>query len=296
MVKRSLFLALVVAVSPLAAQRDFSGVEIKVTQVSGNIYMLEGAGGNIAASIGEDGIAIVDDQFAPLAPKIEAALKKISDKPIRFVLNTHWHGDHTGGNEQFGKTASIIAQTNVRKRLAEGSKIGETAYPPAPASAIPVITFDQSLSLHLNGEEIRAIHYPHGHTDGDSVIWFTKSNVVHLGDDFFAARFPFIDLDSGGSVRGLIANVKKIAETVKSDAKIIPGHGPLATLADLQAYLKMLQATSSAVERALKAGKNLDAMKEEKLLSAWDTFGKGFITTDRFLETLYIDLRSKKKK
>lgn len=296
MIKRSLFLALVVAVSPLAAQRDFSTVEIKVTPVSGNIYMLEGAGGNIAASVGDDGIAIVDDQYAPLAPKIEAALKKIADKPIRFVLNTHWHGDHTGGNEQFGRTAAIIAHTNVRKRLAEGSKIGETAYPPAPASAIPVITFDQSLSLHLNGEEIRAIHYPKGHTDGDSVIWFTKSNVVHLGDDFFAGRFPFIDLDSGGSVRGLTANIRKIVDTVKSDVKIIPGHGPLSTLSDLKAYLKMLQDTTAVVEKSLKAGKNLDAMKEEKILAAWDSFGKGFITTDRFLETLYIDLRTKEKK
>jgi len=294
--KNSLFLVLLLAAAPLAAQRDFSTVEIKVTPVSGNIYMLEGAGGNIAATVGEDGIAIVDDQYAPLAPKIEAALRKIADKPIRFVINTHWHGDHTGGNEQFGKTASIIAHTNVRKRLASGAKIGETTYPPAPAPAIPVITFDQSLSLHLNGEEIRAIHYPHGHTDGDSVIWFVKSNVVHLGDNFFAGRFPFIDLDSGGSVRGLIANIKKVSETVKSDVKIIPGHGPLSSLTDLKVYLKMLQGTSATVERALKAGKNLEAMKEEKILSAWDDFGTGFIKTDRFLETLYIDLRAAKKK
>lgn len=278
----------------LGQQRDFSSVEIKVTPVAGKIYMLEGAGGNIAASVGDDGILIVDDQFAPLAPKIEAALRGISDQPVRFVLNTHWHGDHTGGNEVFGKRAPIVAQTNVRKRLSTGGRIGGNDYPAAPADALPIITFDESLSIHFNGEEIRAVHHPGGHTDGDSVIWFTGSNVVHLGDVYFPGRFPFIDLDSGGSVRGLIASMKKAIAAIRSDTKVIPGHGPLSDLSELKKDLKMLQQTTTLVQRAIKSGKNLEAMKEEKLLAAYDEYSWPFVTTDRFLETLYADLRPKK--
>ena len=163
-------------------------MQIKATKVAGNVYMLEGAGGNIGVSVGDDGILIVDDQFAPLADKIRAALKALADKKLRFILNTHWHGDHTGGNVAFGPEATIIAHDNVRKRLSTEQKSRSSKAPrrASPKEALPVITFDQSLSVHFNGEEIRAIHYPQGHTDGDSVIFFTASNVVHLGDDFFA--------------------------------------------------------------------------------------------------------------
>ena len=283
---------LMFAAFPVVAQRDFSAVEITVTPVAGNIYMLQGAGGNIAASVGDDGIVIIDDQYAPLVPKIEAALRKISERPVRFVINTHWHGDHTGGNEQFGRAASIVAHSNVRKRLLSGSTVGTSKYPPAALSALPIVTFDHDVSLHFNGEEIRAVHYPNGHTDGDSVIWFTKSNVVHLGDNYFAGRFPFIDLDSGGSVRGLIAATKKAIEATKPDAKIIPGHGPLSNLAELREYLKMLQETSAVIERGIKAGKNLEALIADKPLAKWEHYSWQFVTSDRFVETLYLDLRS----
>src|SRR5262249_5353495 len=187
------------------AQQDFDKVQIKVTKVAGTVYMLEGSGGNIGVSVGEDGILIVDDQFAPLVPKIQAALKGISDKPVKFVLNTHWHGDHTGGNEKLGALAPIIAHTNVRKRLGSESttRTGQKR-PPSPKAALPVITFDDRLTVHLNGEDIRAIHFPSGHTDGDAIIFFTQSNVVHMGDDFFSGQFPFIDLQSGGTVKGYI--------------------------------------------------------------------------------------------
>src|SRR5262245_15291706 len=214
------------------AQQDFSKVEMKVQKVAGTVYMLEGAGGNIGASVGDDGIVIVDDEFLPLADKIEAALKGITDKPVKVVLNTHWHGDHTGGNPHFGEKAPIVAQENVRKRLVTGGKtrFGETK--PAEKSALPIITFEDTVSVHLNGEDIRAIHFPHGHTDGDSVIFFTQSNVVHMGDDFFnGGMFPFIDIDSGGSVQGMIAGDEKVLAEVPDDVKIIPGHGPLATKA-----------------------------------------------------------------
>src|SRR5258707_3056604 len=200
---------------PALSQNDFSKVEIKVQKVSGTVYMLAGAGGNIGASIGEDGIVIVDDQYLPLADKIEAALKGITDKPIKFILNTHWHGDHTGGNPHFGEKAPIIAQENVRKRLVSGGKtrFGETK--PAPKGALPIITFEENVSVHLNGEDIRAIHFPNGHTDGDAVIFFPQANVVHMGDDFFnAVLFPLIDIDRGVTVKGMNARKEKdLAET-----------------------------------------------------------------------------------
>jgi cyclase len=272
-------------------QTDFSKVEIKVQKVSGTVYMLEGLGGNIGASVGEDGIVIVDDEFLPLADKIEAALKGITDKPVKFVLNTHWHGDHTGGNPHFGEKAPIIAQDNVRKRLQEGGKTRFGNTPPAPKAALPVITFDNDVSVHLNGEDIRAIHIPNGHTDGDAVIFFPKANVVHMGDDFFnGGMFPFIDLDSGGSVQGMIAGDEKVLAEVPDDVKIIPGHGPLGTKDDLRKFIAMLKETSAAVQAEIKQGKTLDQLKKEKVLAKWDSYGKGFINNDLFTEILYDSL------
>ena len=284
-----LFLALLIAASA-HAQRDFSKVEVKAEKVAGSVYMLTGAGGNIGVSVGDDGIVVIDDQYAPLAPKIEAALKSISSKPVRFILNTHYHGDHTGGNEHFGKTAPIVAHENVRKRLASGTTARGNSVPPAPAGALPIVTFNDTVTIHLNGEDVRAIHMPHGHTDGDSVIWFTKSNVVHMGDDFFNLNFPFIDTENGGSVKGLIANIEKVLATTPDDVKIIPGHGALSDKAGLRKFLDMLKGTSAAVQRGIAAGKTLDQLKAEKVLAEWDAMGQGFIKTDMFTETLFNDL------
>jgi glyoxylase-like metal-dependent hydrolase (beta-lactamase superfamily II) len=286
------FSLLFLAMTRLQAQQpDFSKVEIKVQKVSGTVYMLEGQGGNIGASVGEDGIVIVDDEFLPLAEKIEAALKGITDKPVKVVLNTHWHGDHTGGNPHFGEKAPIIAQENVRKRLAEGGKTRFGEVKPASKSALPIITFDDKVSVHLNGEDIRAIHFPNGHTDGDSVIFFTQSNVVHMGDDFFnGGMFPFIDLDSGGSVQGMIAGDEKVLAEVPDDVKIIPGHGPLGTKDDLRKFITMLKETSAAVAAGIKQHRTLDQLKKEKVLAKWDSFGQSFINTDTFTEILYDSL------
>lgn len=277
------------------AQTDFSKVQIKATKVAGNVYMLEGAGGNIGVSVGDDGILIVDDQFAPLADKIRAALKGVADKKLRFILNTHWHGDHTGGNVAFGPEATIIAHDNVRKRLAteQKSEVFKSTTPASPKEALPVITFDQSLSVHFNGEDIRAIHYPKGHTDGDSVIFFSSSNVVHLGDDFFAGRFPFVDLESGGTVEGLTKNIGEIITKIPDGAKLIPGHGPISTIDDLKNYHRMLQQTSEVVRQKISAGKTLDQIKTEGLPAEWAPWGTGFIKTDRWLETIYKSLTAK---
>jgi len=287
----------------LAQQQDFSKVQIKVTKVSGNIYMLQGAGGNIAASVGEDGIVIVDDEFAPLADKIATALKDIgvTDKPVRFVINTHYHGDHTGGNLPFGnKGSTIIAQDNVRKRLESGSKGGNGGamvfeQKPEQKAALPIITFDHDVTVHLNGEDIRALHYPAGHTDGDAIIFFPKANVVHMGDDYVRYGFPFIDVTAGGSVQGMIAACEGAIAQLPADVKVIPGHGELSNANEVREYIRMLKETSAAVQNELNAGKGLDQIKKDKVLAPWEKqYASKSLTTDLFIETLYNSLTNQK--
>jgi len=283
-------------------QQDFSKVEIKATKVAGNVYMLQGAGGNIAASIGDDGIVIVDDQFAPLAEKIQASLKSlgITNKPVRFVINTHYHGDHTGGNTPFSNAGStVIAQDNVRKRLESGGTAGNGSSihmenKAAEKAALPIITFEHDVTVHLNGEDIRALHFPAGHTDGDSIIFFPKNNVVHMGDDFVRYGFPFIDVASGGSVQGMIAAMEKATAQLPADVKVIPGHGALSNLDDVREFTKMLKETSAVVEKALKGHKTLEQMKQEKILDPWKKWSGDFVNTDAFIETLYNSLTGTK--
>jgi cyclase len=295
-------LTLVGTALALGQQEDFSKVQIKVTKVSGNIYMLEGSGGNIAASVGEDGIVIVDDEFAPLAEKIQAALKGlgITDKPVRFVINTHYHGDHTGGNEPFSNTGStVIAQDNVRKRLESGGTGGNGGSlkfesKPANKASLPIITFGQDVTVHLNGEDIRALHFPSGHTDGDSIIFFPKNNVVHMGDDFVRYGFPFIDVASGGSVQGMIAALEKAMAALPADVKVIPGHGAISNLDDVRAFVKMLKETSAVVQKAIDKHQTLEQMKQAKILAPWDKFAGPFMTSDAFIETLHNSLTGHK--
>ena len=279
--------------------QDFSKVQIKVVKVSGGVYMLQGAGGNIGASVGEDGIVVVDDQYAPLADKIQVALKGVTDKPVRFIINTHFHGDHTGGNAYFQKQAPVIAHDNVRKRLEEGGTAGNLGslsmeHKPASKDALPILTFDHDVTVHLNGEDIRALHFPSGHTDGDAIIFFPKSNVVHMGDDFVRYGFPFVDLGSGGSVEGMIAAMEEVVPKLPPDVKVIPGHGDVANLDDVREFTKMLIDTRAVVEKGVKAGKTLDQLKQEKALESWKKWNGEFITTDAWIETLYNDLTGKK--
>jgi glyoxylase-like metal-dependent hydrolase (beta-lactamase superfamily II) len=292
-----LLVLLLLVVAPVQAQQepDWSKVEIKATKVAGNVYVLEGLGGNIGVSVGNDGILIVDDQFAPLADKIRAALKTLDQGKLRFILNTHWHGDHTGSNVAFGPEGTIIAHDNVRKRLSteQYNAFFKRKTPPSAKEALPVITFNQSLSVHFNGEEIRAIHFPQGHTDGDSVVFFTSSNVVHLGDDFFAGSFPFVDLDSGGSVEGLTKNIGELITKIPAGAKLIPGHGPISTVDDLKAYHRMLVETTDIVRKKIAAKKSLEEIKKEGLPTEWNSWGAGFIKTDAWIELIHRSLTAK---
>lgn len=290
-----LLLCLFVASPIFVLAQDYSKVEIKATKISGNVYMLEGAGGNIGVSVGPDGILIVDDQFAPLAEKIKAALNKLGEGNLKFILNTHWHGDHTGGNAPLGREAPIIAHDNVRKRLSTEQYLAffKEKVPASPKEAWPVITFDQSLSVHFNGEEIKVIHFPHGHTDGDSMIFFTTSNVIHMGDDFFAGRFPFVDLDSGGSVQGLAKNIGEVIPKIPTGAKIIPGHGPLSSIDDVKAYHRMLLETTAFIQKKINSKKSLAQIKKEGLPAEWKSWGEGFIKPDQWIDLVYLSLTNK---
>ena len=286
---RRIFLAvclLLIATDPALAQRDFSDVEMKTQPVAGSVFMLVGAGGNIGVSAGDDGILIVDDQFKPLADKIRAALAGINKGDLKYVLNTHYHGDHTGSNEVFGPEAPIIAHDNVRKRLSTTQESSRGVREPLPQAAWPVITFSHSVSVHFNGEEIKVIHFPKGHTDGDSIIFFTESNVVHMGDHLFESRFPYVDLEGGGTVEGYMNNVQKAIEQIPTDAKIIPGHGEITDLDGLKSFHKMMKETTDIVRRKMDAGKSLDDIKAEGLPDH-EEYSWRFINADFWIETIY---------
>jgi cyclase len=289
----SIFTLCSLLAGPLLAHGDNShfprtqDVTVKTTKVNGNVYMLQGRGGNVGAIVGPEGILIVDDDYKAVSQKLAAALKELgSDKP-RFVLNTHWHGDHTEGNEFFGKDSTIIAHANVRKRLMNPPVIFGRSTPAYPAVALPVVTYTESMTIHLNGEEIRLVHYPNGHTDGDTIVFFDKANVVHFGDTFFLGRFPFVDIDSGGSVQGLINNIASLIQKIPADAKLIPGHGPVGTHADLKAYHATLVDSVKIVTDAMKAGRSLDEIKKAGLPEKFKEAGSGFIKTDFWIETVH---------
>ena len=268
-------------------------VKVTITKVNGNVYMLQGRGGNIGAVNGMEGILLVDDDYKVVSEKLREALKELGSETPRVILNTHWHGDHTEGNQTFGKESIIVAQENVRKRLMQVNTIFAEKVPPYPSFALPVITYTESISLHMNGEEIRAVHFPHGHTDGDTVVFFTTSNVVHLGDDFFAGRFPFVDIENGGSVQGLINNLTQLISQIPADAKLIPGHGPLSTLDDLKNFRQTIVETVDIIQRAMKKRQTLDEIKKAGLPEKYKSWGSGFIKTDAWIETVYKSLAKK---
>jgi glyoxylase-like metal-dependent hydrolase (beta-lactamase superfamily II) len=293
--RKTFILLVLFATAAYAQQRDFSKVQMKVIKITDHVYMLQGAGGNIGVSVGDDGIVIVDDQFAPLAPKIKEALKAITNKPIKLIINTHYHGDHTGGNEIFGREGTIIAHENVRKRLESGTKVAGSDVPPAPKGALPVVTFNDRATIHVNGEDIRLVHLPHGHTDGDAMVVFTKSNVVHLGDDYFLGSFPFVDLDNGGSLRGIIANLEKVYPTLDKDVRIIPGHGGLGDKPALNEFINMLKGTVAIMNEAIQRGETLEDVTKNRTLVAWSNWISDFMTLERYEEQLYKELKAAAK-
>jgi glyoxylase-like metal-dependent hydrolase (beta-lactamase superfamily II) len=281
--------AALLAALPAAAQdQDFSKVEIKATPLTDHVYMLMGAGGNLAVSAGEDAVFLVDDQFAPLTEKIGAAIAKISPKPVKFVINTHWHFDHTGGNENLGKGGTLIfAHENVRRRMDSEQFIAfmNMKQPPSPRVALPVVTFTASMSFHLNGEEIRAIHVANAHTDGDAIIHFTGSDVIHMGDVFFNGMYPFIDASSGGSIDGMVAACDQGLALANDRTKIIPGHGPLGDRAQLKEYRDMLATIAARIKPLVAAGRSVEQVVAAKPTAGFDEkFGKGFVGPDKFVE------------
>ena len=281
--------------SPSAAQsQNFDKVEIKTVPVVEGVYMLVGEGGNIGVSTGKDGVFLIDDQFAPLTGKIQAAVAEISDQPLRFLLNTHWHADHSGGNENFGKAgAVIIAHDQVRKRLSTKQfiKAFGREIPASPAIALPIVTFGDTMTLHLNGQTIHTFHVEAAHTDGDSVIHFREANVIHTGDTYFNGIYPFIDTENGGSIEGMITAVERILAITNNNTKIIPGHGPLSNRAELIAYRQMLLDVRSRTLFAIQRGETLENFITAKPTTDYDkTWGKGFLSPEKFLTIVYQDL------
>ena len=293
------FAALLLATSSLAlsacsesnAQESdrVAKVEIKAEPLADGIAVLFGAGGNIGVSYGPDGTVLIDDQFAPLTGKINAAVKDLGAEPVNYLINTHWHGDHTGGNENLGRSGVLImAHDHVRDRLIKGND----STPPAAPEALPVVTYHDGIKLHLNGDEIRVQHMSHGHTDGDSVVFWKNANVVHMGDLFFnKVTLPFIDLSSGGNARGVLAAADKVLAMVDDDTKIIPGHGPMANKADLTTYRDMLKSVIGTVEKAQGEGKSLAQVQAMKPAAQWDVNPDAFIKGDAFVEAVYKSLQ-----
>lgn len=275
--------------------QNFDTVQVRAVAVAGNVHMLIGSGGNIGLVVGNDAAFVVDDQFAPLTPKILAAIKSVTPQPVRFVVNTHWHFDHTGGNENMGTAGALIfAHENVRKRMSTDQFIEalNRKEPAAPHGALPVITFTDTVSFHLNGDSIVVFHVPPAHTDGDAIVMFTKANVIHSGDLFVSDRFPFVDLSSGGAINGIIGGSERLLAVTNAQTKIIPGHGPLADRAKLQAYHDMLVVMRDRMRKEIAAKHTIEQVLASKITADYDA--QWSTNRERFLRILFQELSAPK--
>ena len=281
-------LALSLVAAPLSAQAGLDTVQVRTTPITRNVYMLTGAGGNIGLAVGDDAVFLVDDQFAPLTPKILAAIATVTNKPIRFVVNTHWHFDHTGGNENMGKAgALVVAHENVRKRMSTEQFIQalNRREPPAPRGALPVVTFTDGVTFHINDDSLVVTHMPPAHTDGDAIVYFAKANVLHTGDTFLSAGLPFVDLSSGGSIHGIITTAERVYAMSNDQTKIIPGHGPIADRARVKAFRDMLVVLRDRMKAEVLAGKTVDQVLAANVSAAYaKEWPNGH---ERFIRLLY---------
>ncbi len=277
-IKTILLAVFLLLANVVSAQDQFANVTIQTVPVTGNVSMLVGQGGNIGVSAGEDGVLIIDDQFAPLAGRIKDALAALGSDTPSFILNTHFHGDHVGGNAEFGGDGVIVAHENVRLRMVSGD---------SPAVALPVVVFDDDVTIHFNGEDIILVHVPAGHTDTDSVVYFTDSNVIHMGDHFFNGGFPFVDLANGGTVQGYLNNLERVLSYIQDDTAVIPGHGPLATKADLLNFYNVVKDTSIAIRVSKSQGMSAEEIAAEGLGDEYASWGTGFINEQRWIETVF---------
>ncbi len=285
--KNFYLIILSVVFSITAKAQDFDAVRIETVPVADNIYMLKGSGGNIGVITGDDGVLIVDNQFAPLAPKIKAAIAEISEKPIKYVINTHWHGDHMGGNEVFGAAGSIIiAHDNVRTRLSTDQFMAhqQRAVPASPEVAWPIVTFSDEITYYFNDEEIFVRHAPPAHTDGDVAIYFKNANVIHMGDAFVRYGYPFVDISSGGSVTGMSKNLEEIIDLINDNTVVIPGHGELSSRQDMIEFRDILNDIVAGVKKGIDEGMTLEQLQSSEIASKYDQqWGGGFIKGKDFI-------------
>jgi len=292
---KSTFVAVAASLAACAAlAQDYSKVEVKATQLAPTTWMLVGAGGNMGLSAGDDATFLIDDQFAPLTGKITEAIGKITPKPVKFVVNTHWHFDHTGGNENLAKAGVVIvAHDNVYKRMSTDQFIEfmRMKEPAAPHVALPVVTFGDAVTFHLNGDDIEVMHVAPAHTDGDSIVVFTKSNVVHMGDTYFSGMYPFVDTSSGGRIDGMVAACDRVLAIAGDDTKIIPGHGPLSNKAELKAWRDMLAAISARIHRMVSDGRNVDEIVAANPTADYDAkYGNGYVKGPKFAEMIALNV------